>query len=300
MKLDYEYQIISYQDYLNFRKEKVNQKYAWVKSIMIFIFPYPQETHFSDKYLPAKFSYGKDYHQVIQGKLKKIAEELKLGKYEVLADISFLDEKACGVLSGLGEIGKNNLLLTEKYGSRVFIGEIVTDKEFPSFFPKGLFANKNDVCLNCNLCLDNCPTDALRDGFHKNQCLSFLSQKKSSDYPLYEKMQVYYGCDICQDVCPVNNKKYNYLEEFAFSDDLNLCLEDLEGLTDDEYRKRFRNKAFNWIGLLKMLRNIIVLEVNNGKITEEKIIELQKKYSKEKWFVDHLEYMKGKITNGIN
>lgn len=293
----YRYKIIRYQDYLLAKEEEVNPEYQWIESILVFLFPYPEKRHEAYGYLPAKFAYGKDYHQVVKQKLEEIAKNLELNRYEVLVDQSFLDEKAVAVLAGLGEIGRNNLLLTQEFGSRVFIGEIVTDKKLITSAVKQEQAFSN-VCLHCNLCVEHCPTKALVDGFDKSKCLSFLSQKVSNDYHLYDKMECYYGCDICQDVCPLNQKEYEYLEEFEYHEDSCLNLTDIIDLTNEEFARKYHHKAFNWIPVKRMIRNLLVLEANNNKLSIKDIEYFQKKFYNTDWLVDHLTYLKGRIQRG--
>lgn len=293
----YRYKIIRYQDYLLAKEEEANPEYQWIESILVFLFPYPEKRHESSGYLPAKFAYGKDYHQVVKQKLEEIAKNLELNRYEVLVDQSFLDEKAVAVLAGLGEIGRNNLLLTQEFGSRVFIGEIVTDKKLITSAVKQEQAFSN-VCLHCNLCVEHCPTKALVDGFDKSKCLSFLSQKVSNDYHLYDKMECYYGCDICQDVCPLNQKEYEYLEEFEYHEDSCLNLTDIIDLTNEEFARKYHHKAFNWIPVKRMIRNLLVLEANNNKLSIKDIEYFQKKFYNTDWLVDHLTYLKGRIQRG--
>ena len=92
-----------------------------------------------------------------------------------------------------------------KYGSRVLIGEIVTSVVFPK-----TESELPNPCIDCFLCVKNCPTDALKNGFNKKSACPYLSQKTSADYELYDKMELAVGCDVCQDVCPLNRKEYDY------------------------------------------------------------------------------------------
>lgn len=295
--IPYKYKAIRYQDYLLAKEEEINPKYQWVESIIVFLFPYPEKTHQVSGYLPAKFAYGEDYHQVVKESLEEVAQDLKLNRYEVLVDQSFLDEKAVAVLAGLGEIGRNNLLLTAEFGSRVFVGEIVTDKKLEASMVKKEQTFSN-ICLHCNLCVEHCPTKTLDYGFEKAKCLSFLSQKVSKEYPLYDKMECYYGCDICQDVCPANQKDYEYLEEFDFCEDSKLNIEDVINLTNEEFARIYHNKTFHWIPVKRIIRNLLVLEANNHKLSIKDIEFYQKKFYNTDWLIDHLTYLKGRIQRG--
>lgn len=285
----FDYGIVSFSDYQKHRPVKNKD---WIRSIIVFIFPYAGKKPDVDGYLTAKFAYGQDYHVVIKNKLERFAKGMGLEKYETYTDISFLDEKLCAVLAGLGKIGKNNLLLTPRYGSRVLIGEIVTD----SVFPKTERELPNP-CLDCQLCVKNCPTGALRDGFNKKICLSYLSQTKGDAYELYDKMEFAVGCDICQDVCPLNKKEAVYPAEFSFDSKSRFVLKDFLKLDDNSFREYYQNKTFAFLGYTKILRNLLVLEAKNKQITASELEEYEK-LSDEEWFKKHIEYLKGRITSG--
>lgn len=276
----------------SYRRYRPTAGYDWIKSIIVFAFPYQQQKA-EGKYLPARFAYGGDYHRVVADILRDIAYKLKLYRHEVLVDRSFLDEKLAAYLAGLGFIGKNTLLITPEFGSYVFLGTIVTDYLFSKYDqPLSL------SCAECNLCVNKCPTAALDDGFNRKICLSYLTQTVSEDFSRYDLLKdTYYGCDICQEVCPHNRHPKRYLPEFSFSCDVLLTLNDLENLNKEKYLEKYRDKNFSWIGYLKMLRNIIVLEVNNNNINCEKIEYFQKLYRDVPWFCRHMEYLKGKIKN---
>jgi epoxyqueuosine reductase len=284
-----DYGIVHFSDYQKYRKVKNKD---WIKSIIVFVFPYAGKEPDVDGYLTAKYAYGKDYHVVIKAKLQELAEKLKLQRYEVMTDISYLDEKLCAVLAGLGKIGKNNLLLTPKYGSRVLIGEIVTSEVLPKTTKE-----LESPCLDCSLCIKKCPTGALNEVFNKKLCLSFLSQTRGVAYALYDKMKLVVGCDICQDVCPVNKKEQTYPEEFRFDLKSRFFLEEFEKLDEESFRKHYHDKAFGFLGFKRILRNLLVLETNNNKVTIEDL-EKYEKLTDEEWFRNHLEYLKGRIKNG--
>ncbi|NLD27051.1 MAG: epoxyqueuosine reductase [Acholeplasmataceae bacterium] len=282
----YLYGIIPFSEYQKYRKVK---KKDWIKSILVFLFPYPNETAESSGYKVAKYAYGQDYHQVIATKLEEIAQELHLERYQVLVDQSFLDEKFCASLAGLGKVGRNNLLLTPEYGSRVLIGEIVTSEELHK--KVRLIDNP---CIDCKKCIEACPSGALDDGFNKQRCLSYLSQSNSAAYDLYDRMVLAVGCDICQDVCPVNGKTYDYQVDFEFDAKAVFKPKEFYKLSEEEFQEYYRDKTFNYLGYLKILRNILVLEVKNKDISREELENFQKLYP-EKWFVEHLEYLKGRL-----
>jgi epoxyqueuosine reductase len=288
MNFGFEYGVVDIRDYLRHRPLKGRD---WIKSILVFVFPYAGKAPEVDGYLTAKYAYGKDYHAVIKDKLEEIARKLGLKRYEALADVSYLDEKLCAVLAGLGKIGKNNLLLTPKYGSRVLIGEIATDADFPKtekVVP--------DPCVGCFLCVRKCPTGALRNGFDKKRCLSYLSQKAGGDFELYEKMELVVGCDVCQDVCPLNRQEQAFPEEFRFDWKSRFTLEEFLEIGEEGFKEHYQDKAFCFLGYKKILRNLLVLEANKNSLALADLKRFEN--DSEVWFKKHIDYLKGRISGG--
>lgn len=291
LKENYDVGVIKYDTYLKETGFKRSKKYANIKSIIVFIFPFAN-LKLSGKYLPARFSYGIDYHRAVVDEINKALNLINLKNYQVFSDISFLQEKICGHLAGLGTIGKNTLLINPKYGTQFVIGEAVTSEEFGEYDDVIEF----DPCNGCNLCVQACPNCALDNGLIKNKCLSYLNQVDSFDFPLYDKMKNIYGCDICQDVCPHNyNKEYTYNKLYDFNDKSIIDLDELINLTEDEYKLKYFDKAFNWITKLRMIRNIVVLKVKHQEISLEKIDEIINKYKDVTWFYDHMQYLRKKV-----
>lgn len=284
----YDKGIISFSDYLKHNKvnERYLEKYSWVKSIIIYVIPY-QSVTLKGKYLPAKFAYAPDYHKIVKDFLLKEAEKLNLDKYEVLVDQSFLDEKRVSEAANLGFIGKNRLFISHKFGSFCYLGEIVTSNQFDNSVEYKI--NEGNLCLDCSKCIKACPNNALDNGFDKDKCLSYLSQGASSNYQLFDKMKLYYGCDNCQDVCPFNKE----IRTFDINDDVVLNIEKLEKI--DNYKEFASDKTFNWISEAKLVRNLLVLSSNDKNITLDKLNYYQNKYKDIIWLKNHIEYLKDKI-----
>ena len=285
MEFGYEKGIVSFDEYkkTNLIDNEYLDRYSWVKSIIIYLIPY-QNVTLSGTYLPAKFAYSFDYHKEVKEFLTNEAKKEKLGRFEVLVDVNFLNEKVVAKMAGLGSIGKNQLFISKRFGTFCNIGTIITDQV--------LTFNTNkveNVCINCDKCVKACPNHALDNGFDKGKCLSYLTQSASKDFKLYDNMVLYYGCDACQDACPFN--KGDRLHPFDEKAILNL--EVLESI--DNYKEYALTKTYNWIGYLKMLRNILVLETNNKNITIDRLNYYQNKYKDTKWFYDHLDYLKKKL-----
>ncbi len=233
------------------------------KSVITTVIPYwfkPEKPHNISIYamLP-------DYHKVVVDILNDICVELKeifpKNVFEPHADVSPVNEKQAAVLGGLGSIGKNTLLINEKYGSFLFIGDICTDAEIH-------IKNeiKGDICGDCELCRKACPGNALENGFCAERCVSALTQKKGdlteSQKHILQVSGSVWGCDICSLVCPRNKglETSAYAEKYKDQLIFNIDRSMLEGLSNGEFKRKFNNRAFAWKGIAVLRRNLDVLE----------------------------------------
>lgn len=212
----------------------------------------------------ARFAALPDYHRYFGGILTEIAGELQERYpdcfFKPFTDNSPVDEQKAALLSGLAVKGKNNLCITEK-GSFVFLGEIVTDLEIN--LPAIPVARK---CGDCNRCIQACPNGALtEDGFDYTRCLAYLTQKKgeltAEEQSAVKKNRMAWGCDRCSEACPHNAG----LETAAIALPPNkilprLTVQDVEGLSDRQFRETYACRAFAWRGKATMLRNLYLLE----------------------------------------
>lgn len=182
-----------------------------LNSAIMFAFPYKVQEN-APKNL-SRYSAVSDYHNIILPKLKLLCEELKKAfpqnNFKAFADYSPILEVEAASKAGLGVVGKNGLLITKEYGSFVFLGEILCDLDFK-------IENKATPCTNCGACENLCPV-----GLKKDECLSALTQKKgdlSKQEAEMVKKATVFGCDICQNVCPLNKgAKTTFLQEFLES-----------------------------------------------------------------------------------
>jgi len=235
------------------------------KSVIVAVFPY-----FAG-YAPgnmALYSRGQDYHTVVRDRLEPAADALCAhygGTFLPLVDASPLPEKQLAAAAGLGVMGSNTLLITPENGSFVFIGCILTDVALEtSLHPLG-------HCLNCGKCVAACPTGALsvRDGeptLDRSRCLSALTQKKGELTPeeirLLRRGEYAWGCDVCQRVCPENEKiPLTRIGEFLPGEGYGCFFGDLTLLTEEEFAQKYQNKAFAWRGRDVIVRN---MEILNG------------------------------------
>jgi epoxyqueuosine reductase len=142
-----------------------------------------------------------DGYAVLREGLDELGRRLG-GDYRVLVDANQHVDREAAARSGVGFYGKNTLLITQRHGSWVVLGTLVTTADVDATEPL------DAGCGTCTLCVDACPTGALDDPgvLDANKCLSYWTQAPHAipeEYRVHLGAQVY-GCDICQDVCPWN------------------------------------------------------------------------------------------------
>lgn len=216
-------------------------------------------------YSVSRYAHGRDYHLVLNERLAKVAGYIMLNteslNTRVFVDSAPIFEKAWAQRAGLGWIGKNTLLVNENTGTFHFIGLIVTDIEL--IYDKPV----EDKCGDCNLCIEACPTDALK-GPHEldvRKCLSHLTMEQKNPLPEEMKEQFcnfIYGCDLCQEACPWNKDlKPCDDKDFLFSEALkNMTKEDWENLTEEKFKEISEHSAMRRVGFAVLKRNIDFLK----------------------------------------
>lgn len=162
----------------------------------------------------SRYAWGDDYHAVMDGKLEQLSAALRerfAPPFEArwYVDTGPVHERALAHHAGLGWIGKNTLLLNEHMGSFFFLGVILTTLDLATSLAGE--AAPPDLCGNCRLCLDACPTGALTEPYlmDARRCISYLTIELRGAIP--EELRApmgrhVFGCDICQDVCPYNRR----------------------------------------------------------------------------------------------
>ena len=224
----------------------------------------------------SKFARGIDYHKVLKNKLTILADFIKTlssknFKYKILVDTGPMVDRAVANRAGIGWYGKNCCIITKRFGSWIFLGEMITNLELQS--DKSNFED----CGDCDLCIRACPTQAIISPYiiDTRKCISHLTQKKGEiPMNLLEKMgRRIYGCDICQDVCPYN-KEAEFTKESDFSPILqtgkDLELSKLININESDYNKLFSSSAIAWIGRNTLRRNAIVA---SGNIADSNAID---------------------------
>ena len=195
----------------------------------------------------SKYAYGEDYHFVIKDKLKQlfqtIQEEIGEVNGRVFVDSAPVMDKAWAVRSGLGWMGKNTNLITQKVGSFFFIAELIIDLELEYDTPV------TDHCGTCTACIDACPTEALTPyDIDASKCISYLTIELKDQIPneFQNKMDNWaFGCDVCQDVCPWNrfSKSHNEPLFDPKPELLDFTQKDWEELTENTFETIFKNSA---------------------------------------------------------
>ena len=219
------------------------------KTAIAIIFPYYNKTAMEGNI--SAYCAVEDYHIVAMEQLKSICADLKTAypqyAFEPFADASPIDEVDMAAKAGLGVKGDNSLLITEKWGSFVFIGEIVTDMETDTVLcgVKG--------CCHCGRCSKACPGGAVKGGVvNSADCASRISQKKGQlterETDILRKAKTVFGCDICQKVCPHNKD---------ICTDSNLFSRNIVNRVEKEtVAQVYKSRAFGFRGLKTLERNL--------------------------------------------
>tara|TARA_B100000945_G_scaffold321424_1_gene335917 strand:+ start:4569 stop:5714 length:1146 start_codon:yes stop_codon:yes gene_type:complete len=217
----------------------------------------------------ARYSWGDDYHNVIKKRLKVLCEKLpEILNTEVrtrtFVDDGPMNDRAAARRSGLGWFGKNTNILNAKFGSWVFLSQVILDVDLVKDSPL------NKTCGSCVRCIDACPTGAINDSYEidTQKCISYLTIELRGKIPINLRSLMgdwVFGCDICQDVCPVNRKaqKGNSIEfqqrpGFSTPDLIHILKMD-----QDEFSKTYKNSPVKRTKLIGLKRNACVALGNN-------------------------------------
>ncbi len=225
-------------------------------TVFIFAVPYRAKTEMASNI--SAYAVPRDYHQFMNGLFADILPRLRAEfpeyRFAGFTDHSPIDERHAAAAAGVGVVGKNGLIITEKYSSFVFIGEIITDAE-TSCSPHEI-----GYCENCGKCISACPFNM------SGSCLSAVTQKKGElsddDKAAMLKYGTAWGCDICQEVCPHTKRAIErgsiYTKIPYFNQELTprLTYEAVASMSDGEFSLR----AYSWRGRETILRNLELLE----------------------------------------
>lgn len=227
------------------------------KTIISIAFPYLFNLNCKNTTGFSSYTHGRDYHVVVAHYLKSICDYIQSlgGKAIYFVDSNSLPERYIALQSGIGFIGKNNTLITERYGSYVFLGEIITNLPIEKDKPLG------DKCGNCNICQNACPTGAIKNENNPNICLSYITQKKEIDDEWFGKLNGrIFGCDTCQKVCPYNRgAEISKIEEFRPYDFMEMTnLDELISLDKATFKEKYSQTSCGWRGKNVLQRNALI------------------------------------------
>ena len=217
----------------------------------------------------SRYAWGDDYHDVVKAKLTSllawIREQEPLAEGKVCVDIQPTMDKAWAVRAGLGWLGKHSNVITPEHGSWVFIGELLLNLELECDTEP-----IEDHCGTCTLCIDACPTAAITEPYvvDSNKCISYATiELRAPELPVEVEKNLsgwFYGCDICQDVCPWNRFEQPTGEtRFAPREgNVNASLDEILELTPETYAARFRGSAMKRAKLPVLQRNARALSLD--------------------------------------
>jgi epoxyqueuosine reductase len=218
----------------------------------------------------SRYAWGDDYHIVLTKRLEKLYEFIKSEipgvEGKIYVDTGPVMDKAWAARAGIGWLGKHTNIITRKFGSWVFLGEILIDAELEYDTPM------LDYCGNCNACLDACPTQAIVQPYvlDANKCISYLTIEHRDELPkdLVLNFQNWiYGCDICQNVCPWNLFQKETEESVFQPREENVApkLTELAEMSQEEFSRRFRRSSIKRTKHSGLVRNVkAVLESNKS------------------------------------
>ena len=224
----------------------------------------------ASKGLIAKYARGKDYHECLRLPLSELASTIERfgdGPYiaRAFVDAGPVPERELAQRAGLGWIGKNAMLIDPKAGSFFFIGSIFTDADLAIDLPF-----EADRCGTCRRCIDACPTNAFPEErvLDSRLCISYLTieHKGEIEDSLAAQMDNWvFGCDICQDVCPWNQKFAKEADDPVLAQDRDLATVDLlemSRITDDDFENRYGATALERPQAAGMRRNARIAAAN--------------------------------------
>lgn len=215
----------------------------------------------------ARYSFGEDYHIWIGEHLEKLIQFIKAKIDSSFIGQSFIDtgpllERDLAAQAGLGWIGKNTCLIHPKLGSFVFISVILTNMGLPCRDATPRVSNR---CHSCTKCLSACPTQALKPHrLDQQRCLAYQANAKKGerDRAVWDQFgNSILGCDICQEVCPWNEKTpdthqkewQETFEKYHIAD-----LKELLQMTESDYKAHFKGSVLDR-NYIDQMRNVFLV-----------------------------------------
>ena len=213
------------------------------------------------KFKFSNYAWGEDYHSLIKDRLQILLKWIKNTSEEIegvaCVDTSPIMEKSWAQKAGLGWQGKHTNLISRDYGSWLFLGEIILN--IPLDYDKPFI---EDLCGSCTACIDACPTNAITSyQLDSNKCISYRTIEHRGEFDENENNLDgwIYGCDICQEVCPWNEKFSKISPEKSFfpkTEILDWSEKKWMDLDDATFKKLFKGSAVKRTKFSGLQRNI--------------------------------------------
>lgn len=227
------------------------------RSVIVCAFPY-YTGEWEGRNL-SRYAIVPDYHRAALGLLTPVCEKLRRdfsAEFVPFADNSPIREADAALRAGLGVLGENSLLISTRYGSWVFLGEIVTD------LPLEYTEQPVKKCMGCGACAKACPGGCISHGkIEESRCLSAITQTKRDLTPeeteLVKQGGLVWGCDRCQEVCP-HNKNAEKTPLPAFLADVRPVL------SREDVAAGVKERAYGFRGPKPLLRNLEILKTTDG------------------------------------
>lgn len=220
----------------------------------------------------ARYAWGQDYHRVLERRMRDFVRGLAdiVGhpvKTKNYVDTGPMQDRAIAERAGIGWFGKNTNILTSSHGSWVFLAQVLTDLELTPDSPL------KKTCGACQVCIEECPTGAIVAPYviDNKRCISYLTIELRGIVPRNLRSLMgdwVFGCDICQDVCPVNRKALPAQEpafapgEYGYTA---LELIPLLDITEEEFQERFQGSAIRRAKRIGLQRNVCIALGNIGE-----------------------------------
>lgn len=210
----------------------------------------------------SRYAWGRDYHKVMHKKLKAFSSWLEAQGEGIIAryyaDTGPVQDKVWAQRAGIGWIAKNGNVITPEYGSWVFLAEVLTNLDLIPDRPH------TEHCGTCTRCMDACPTDAIAQPFivDANRCIAYHTiENRDEQLPaaIASQMQGWVaGCDICQDVCPWNQRfarTTDVVEFQPYPENIAPTLTELSEISEQQWERRFPASALRRIKPEMLRRN---------------------------------------------